>query len=46
VSRESAALLVIVLLNVVGILTSVQMAIVVGRFSAQNGFWEWRTFPG
>lgn len=43
VSRESAALpftVVIVLLSVIGILMSVQMAIVLGRFSAQNGFWN------
>ena len=45
VSRESVALpftLVIVLLSGIGILMSVQMAIVLGRFSTQNGFWEWQ----
>lgn len=45
VSRESVALpftLVIVLLSVIGILMSVQMAIVLGRFTAQNSFWEWQ----
>ena len=43
VSRESVALpftLVIVLLSVIGILMSVQMAIVLGRFTAQQSFRE------
>ncbi|HET9961434.1 MAG TPA: hypothetical protein VFQ34_03785 [Nitrospiraceae bacterium] len=45
VSRESAALpftILIVLLNVFGILLSLQMAIVLGRFSGQNALWEWQ----
>jgi len=45
VSRESLALpftLVIVLLSTIGILMSVQMAIVLGRFSRQNAMWEWQ----
>ena len=45
VSRESVDLpftIVIILLTVIGILMSVQMAIVLGRFSGQNGFWEWQ----
>jgi hypothetical protein len=45
VSRESLALsftIVIVLLSMIGILMSVQMAIVLGRLSTQNGFWEWQ----
>lgn len=45
VSRESQALpftIVIVLLSVIGILMSVQMAIVLGRFSGQNALWEWQ----
>lgn len=45
VSRESLALpftIVIVLLSTIGILMSGQMAIVLGRFSAQNALWEWQ----
>ena len=54
VSRESMALpftIVIVLLSTIGILMSVQMAIVLGRFAGQNALWEWQlrgieTMPG
>ena len=45
VSRESQALpytIVIVLLSMIGILMSAQMAIVLGRFSGQNALWEWQ----
>ena len=45
VSRESLALpftIVIVLLSMIGILMSAQMAIVLGRFSGQNALWEWQ----
>ncbi len=45
VSRESQALpftAVIMLLSVMGILMSIQMAIVLGRFSGQNALWEWQ----
>ena len=45
VSRESVALpftVLIVLLSVFGILLSLQMAIVLGRFSGQNALWEWQ----
>jgi len=45
VSRESLALpftLLILLLCIFGILLSVQMAIVLGRFSGQNALWEWQ----
>ena len=45
VSRESPALpitIVIVLFSLIGILMSVQMAIVLGRFSGQNALWEWQ----
>ena len=44
VSRESLAFpftIVIVLFSMIGILMSVQMAIVLGRFSGQNALWEW-----
>lgn len=44
VSRESVALpltVLIVLLSVFGVLLSLQMAIVLGRFSGQNALWEW-----
>lgn len=34
--------IVIALLSVFGILHCIQMAIVLGRFSAQNSFWEWQ----
>ena len=46
VSRESLALpftIVIVLLSMIGILMSAQMAIVLGRFSGQNALWEWQS---
>lgn len=39
---EQALSVVIALLSVFGILLCVQMAIVLGRFSAQNSFWEWQ----
>ena len=45
VSRESLALpftILIVLLSVFGIMLCWQMAIVLGRFSGQNAFWEWQ----
>jgi hypothetical protein len=45
VSRESLALpftLLILLLCIFGILLSLQMAIVLGRFSGQNALWEWQ----
>lgn len=45
VSRESLALpftLLIFLLSIFGILLCGQMAIVLGRFSGQNAFWEWQ----
>jgi len=34
--------LVVLILCLFGMLMAVQMAIVVGRFSAQNALWEWR----
>src|SRR5512134_3250176 len=45
VSRESLALpftVLIVLLCIFGLLLSLQMAIVLGRFSGQNALWEWQ----
>jgi hypothetical protein len=45
VSRESLALpftLLIPVLSIFGILLSLQMAIVLGRFSGQNALWEWQ----
>lgn len=45
VSRESLALpltLLIILLSIFGILLCGQMAIILGRFSGQNAFWEWK----
>jgi hypothetical protein len=45
VSRESLALpitILIVLLCIFGLLLSLQMAIVLGRFSGQNALWEWQ----
>jgi hypothetical protein len=45
VSRESLAppfTLLILLLCIFGILLSLQMAIVLGRFSGQNSLWEWQ----
>lgn len=45
VSRESLTLpltLLILLLSIFGILLSLQMAIVLGRFSCQNALWEWQ----
>jgi hypothetical protein len=44
VSREQLTMvftLVILLLCVFGILISLQMAILLGRFSSQNALWEW-----
>lgn len=45
VSRESLAVpltLLIILLSIFGILLCGQMAIILGRFSGQNAFWEWK----
>ena len=45
VSRESLALpftVLILLLCIFGLLLSLQMAIVLGRFSGQNALWEWQ----
>lgn len=45
VSRESVSLLfalLILLLSCFGILITLQMAILLGRFSAQNSLWEWQ----
>lgn len=45
VSRESLSLpimVLIVLLCIFGLLLCLQMAIVLGRFSGQNAFWEWQ----
>lgn len=45
VSRESLAppfTMLIVLLCIFGLLLSLQMAIVLGRFSGQNALWEWQ----
>lgn len=45
VSRQSLAFpftLLILLLSIFGILLSLQMAIVLGRFSGQNALWEWQ----
>ncbi len=41
-STAKALSIVIALLSVFGILLCLQMAIVLGRFSAQNAFWEWQ----
>lgn len=38
---KHALSMVIAVLSVFGILLCLQMAIVLGRFSAQNSFWEW-----
>ena len=35
-------MLVVLILCLFGILMAIQMAIVLGRFSAQNALWEWR----
>ena len=45
VSRESLAFpltIIIVVVSLIGILMSAQMAIVLGRFSGQNALWEWQ----
>ena len=45
VSRESATMsltVLILLLCIFGILLCLQMAIVLGRLSGQNGLWEWQ----
>ncbi|WP_447601263.1 hypothetical protein [Nitrospira sp. Nam80] len=45
ISRESLALtftVLILMLGVIGILLSLQMAIVLGRLSGQNALWEWQ----
>ncbi len=34
--------LLVIILCIFGILMTIQMAIVLGRFSAQNSLWEWR----
>jgi hypothetical protein len=39
---KQALSIVIAVLSVFGILLCLQMAIVLGRFSAQNSFWEWQ----